>query len=286
MERIIEQYNIDNMPEGRYNQGMNNMKDMLNAGIGDSGINCSVMFDNQLNQYHDYYSSDRSSANFLSNDGRPTFINVQMVEDPVTNCVFRPVANQAYNSVAASDPYIASQPLLAYPYFSQIRNSLPQVDINDSSLYNQVMTDYQNLLGHKLVSIDSMMRISPTTVDYKVSQRLVARTLYRGSIMVTVSDSIWTNGIIRATYNLPLYYSAPASTRFTYTSGNFILQVFGPQLYSIVEIDRSTSYYLNYVSHTQTITNTNSSNASPLFTIDSSTTTLPASLYTTPNIQF
>ena len=279
MERIIEQYNIDNMPKGRYNQGMNTMKYIFKAGTADDGLSCRVMFDNQLNQYIDYYNADRSSANFLSNDGRPTFIDVTMVEDPIADCVFRPIANQSYSNVPASDPYIASQSLLDYPYFSQLRTSIPQVDINDSSLYMQVMRDYQNQLGHKLESIDSMIRISPTTVDYKVSQRLVARTLYKGRIMVTVSDIIWTNGIIRATYNLPLYYTTGGSTSFTYTPGNFKLHVYGTPLQNLVNVDISTSYYTNYVSHTQTIS-INSSNASPLIT-----STLPTTVYTTPNIQ-
>ena len=277
MERIIEQYNIDNTPSGRYNQNQNTMLYIFKAGTADDGRSCRVMFDNQLNQYIDYYNSDRSTANFLSNDGRPAFINVQMVEDPVANNVFKPVPNQVYSSVPAADPYIASQPLLDYPYASLVR-TIPTVDINNSTLYMQVMRDYQQLLGHQLLSIDTMVRISPTTVDYKVTQRLVARYTYKGVKYATVSTAPWKDGVIRATYNYPIYYaSGTATNNFTYSSGNFKLHVYGTPLTGIVQMDNTTSFYSNYLSHAQNISGS-SSNASPLIT------NLPAGTYTTLNL--
>ena len=284
MERILEQMNVDFTPKGRFNQGQSTIMAIIQSGTTNDN-SCRVMVQNQLNQYADYYNPDRSSTNFLSNDSRLDFIEIQMAEK--SPCVFYPKKNQPYNRIPANDPFINSVPMQPYPYTTPIVNPLPKAPFLDRALYMQVLHDYTNKLGFQIVSLDYAIQISPTVADYRVSQYIrVPNPPYTDSrgvrhTIVSQSPTLWKDGVIRVTYDLPLYYSSGGSSLFTYTPGNFVLHVYGDITQNIANYDRTSIFYNNFVQYSIHISS-EANNASPLITIDS-TPPLPTSAYTTIN---
>ena len=242
MGRIMQQFNVDNTPKlgTSYRGNQSNMTYIFKVGTAD-GSNCRVMFDNQVNQYNNYdtyVAGNTSSSNFLYNDGRVAFINVKMVED--SPCVFKPVEGQTYSNVLVSDPYLASEDLLPYPYFSAAIN-LPSLDFANSNIYIGVLLDYQATLKNKIISLDYAMQISPNIVDYRITQKLIHTSTYSDSkgISHTIITPITTsNNIIRASFTIPLYNTQTGYSKYIYNSGNFVLQMFG-DLTKIINVDPS-----------------------------------------------
>jgi len=263
VQRMIEQYNIDGYPKGRYSDFDNNvllnkntMLQVVNSATNSSNT-CHIIFQNKQETYGDLYAP-KSSSNY-STENRLFLKEVKMSNTPGT-CTFYPIPGQTYMDISASDVALGSASNFN-SYVNPVRNGCIAVNCRDPALYNAAFSNYKNVTSNSVNNIQQSMNIGNNICDY-----LINTDLADGS----VEDN---DLILRVKYNNTLYTNTMDSdcttnNTYSYTNGNFILQT--PD-------DISEYYSSNVQKYIETIDITNS-NTSPLTSFDASDINDPLSL--------
>ena len=221
IERIIEQYDIDNTPNGRFGQTQNTMLQVTRAATDSNNV-CKVIFENKQDLYGDYYLNDTSSSNYLTVNN--LFIQQFPMENNPNTCTFYSVPNSA-SDILADDIALSS----ADDFNTYITPSLPvqgtclPPNCRDPTLLNAAISDYQNTTGNTVQSVTQSMVVGHSDyVQSGICQYMINQVIKLDD--GTISDTI--SSPFQVTYTNTLYTSNTTTcdtNGFSYQSGNFII---------------------------------------------------------------
>ena len=221
IERIIEQYDIDNTPNGRFGATQNSMINVVRASTDSNNI-CKVIFENKQDLYGDYYLNDKSSSNYLTTNN--LFIQQFPMENNPNTCTFYSVPNSA-STIPASDIALSS----ADDFNTYITPTLPvsgkclPPNCRDPTLLNAAIRDYQDTTGNTVQSVTQSMVVGKSDyIQSGICQYMINQVINLNNN--TSSDPI--NSPFQVTYTNTLY--TPTTTTcdangYSYKPGNFII---------------------------------------------------------------
>lgn len=237
-QRIMEQYNVDNFPKGRYDTTQNSALAMV-ASATNSSNTCHVVFENEMDKYVDAYSPNTTiyglsneypdpASNYWT-ENRLYFKEVQMKQLPGT-CTFVPVPGQQYIDISASDLALSTQfdmgsltdgTTKIAPVYPKRPNC--KVFCGSNALMKQALSNYSTITGSHVDTVIASMPIGYDTCDYYVHH-----DKYMASDGISMYDDI--DGILRVKYDTPVYFTTDHNCELhpvTYTAGNYQVQVAG-----------------------------------------------------------
>ena len=209
MQRIMEQYNIDNTSKGRYMVTDNNIDTIFAASTEDADT-CGLYFSQNQEFYIDKYKLNpkNDSSNYRINRN-PAIKMVNMKQLP--GCIFVPIPNQKYVDISATDVsllanYDVDNPP---PFVYKVRENC-SVNCLNSNLYNSAKNNYQSKSGNTITTLDKIMKVSNDTCDYLITQIMrfpnnplaAPRNPTTGQLLTSVSN---VAGVLRVRYNYPYY---------------------------------------------------------------------------------
>ena len=252
IQRIIEQYNIDNTATYRFGVTQNTMTNVVQSSTNSSNT-CHIIFENDKEEWGDYYNKgNMSSNNYLTENN--LYLKEILMSNNSGSCDFFPIPNQVYKDISASDIALASESNLS-PYVTSVRICTIPANGTNSNLIT-ALHDYEAITRNTINFISYYMNVNQTTWDYYINQNISLGT--NG----TLDGANAQNNVLRIFYtNTSIYNgSTDCKPNYTYINGNFQLQILDVADFSIYISD---SYLLKYISVVDTST---LSNASPLFT--------------------
>jgi hypothetical protein len=221
IERIIEQYDIDNTPTQRFGGTQNSMINVVRAATDSNNV-CKVIFENKQDLYGDYYLNDKTSSNYLTVNN--LFIQQFPMEKVGNTCTFNPIPNSA-SDISASDIALSS----ADDFNTYITPALPVTgkcyppNCRDSSLYGPAIRDYETTTGNTVQSITQSMVVGKSDyIQSGICQYMIDQVINLDD--GTSSDSI--SSPFQVTYTNKLYTNASTTcdtNGFSYNIGNFII---------------------------------------------------------------
>jgi len=249
MQRIIEQYNIDNYPTGRYGVERDSVIQIIRAAT-DSVSTCHVIFENNKEIYTDAYSdttyinaNDNSTAD-ISNyytENNLYLKEFQMKPSAAGSCTFVPVPNSVID-ISATDLALTSA-LDFNTYVLPVRTNC-LVATGSNALSMQALRDYANITKNRGNTVYASMRLAPNIVDYGIFSQIFNIEGY---------PMIDREYVLRVTYNYPIYTGSATCSAFTYTSGNYEVQLPGSNVDTLSE---TLSPIFSYVFLQDSITTT------------------------------
>jgi len=239
IQRIIEQYDIDNTPTTRFGTTQNSMINVVRAAT-DSNNTCKIIFENKQDLYGDYYLNDKTDSNYYTVNN--LYIKqVQMTSSDSNSCVMYPVADQDYTDISASDIALSSANDFN-TYITPARTSCMPPNCRDPNLYNAAINDYQNNTGNTVYSIKQSMAVGNS--DYLQSG--VCDYLINQDINLSDGTLPEVDTILRVTYKNTLYTNGSTNctaSSYTYEPNNYKLFI-SDTISSVTEDDSYLEYSL------------------------------------------
>ena len=221
IERIIEQYDIDNTPTERFGGTQNSMINVVRAATDSNNV-CKVIFENKQDLYGDYYLNDKTSSNYLTVNN--LFIQQFPMENNPNTCTFYSVPNSA-SDILADDIALSS----ADDFNTYITPSLPvqgtcfPPNCRNPTLLNAAIRDYQNTTGNTVQSVTQSMVVGQSDyIQSGICQYMINQVINLDD--EPSSDTI--SSPFQVTYTNTLYTSNTTTcdtNGYTYEDGNFII---------------------------------------------------------------
>ena len=267
VQRMMEQYNVDNTPTERYGQTQNSIINFVRAAT-DSNNMCKVIFENKQDLYGDYYLNDKTSSNYMTVNNL-YLKQIQMKSDNQNSCVFYPIPNQSYDDISASDIVLSSADDFN-TYLTPDRTGCLPPNCRNPTLYQAAFADYEAKTGHTINSINQSMSVGNS--DY--TQSGICDYLINQDLNFTEGTLPEVDTVLRVTYTNNLYslgqLNCDAST-YSYKPDNF--QLFLPDTVASITNDDVSSYSI--------ILDSYGSNAPPILSYDPTDTAIAARVNTT-----
>lgn len=205
MQRIMEQYNNDNLTKGRFDQEINTMYTVFKSAT-DSADRCHIYFAQNEEFYADKYAiNPKNSSNYIM-ESKPALRRITMKQLPGT-CTFLPVAGQTYLDISASDLALQSD-MNDSNFYTSARPNCTNLDCTNKTLFDQALRDYEFRSGSRVTRVMKAIKVSSDTCDYNILQDL----RYRGTIYQDIES------VLRVKYTYPIYNAAsPACESFSYS---------------------------------------------------------------------
>lgn len=241
MQRIMEQYNLDNQTKGRFNQEKDTMDAIFKAAT-DSADRCHLYFAQNQEYYADKYSNNINSSNNYIKERNPALRRVAMKQLPGT-CDFVPIAGQQYIDISASDLALQAN-INDSNFFYPSRESCTNLNCTNRTLLNQAIRDYESRSGSRVTSVLKTLKVSNDTCDYNIIQDLN----YQGDLFPDIE------GVLRVKYNYPVFRNSSTCGNFTYSvsstydSQNYVSDTFELQFAgNLDDSDPNTSAFFSFM---------------------------------------
>ena len=282
IERIIEQYDIDNTPTERFGVTQNSMINVVRAATDSNNV-CKVIFENKQDLYGDYYLNDKTSSNYLTVNN--LFIQQFPMENNPNTCTFYSVPNSA-SDILADDIALSS----ADDFNTYITPSLPvqgtcfPPNCRNPTLLNAAIRDYQNTTGNTVQSVTQSMVVGQSDyVQSGICQYMINQVINLDD--ETSSDTIPSP--FQVTYTNTLYTSNTTTcdtNGYTYEDGNFIIYL-GDEFTNVLPDDVDTLIHSDNWSQYAVFMDSYGSNAPAIVSYDSTGDTMVVdTTVTTPEI--
>jgi hypothetical protein len=201
MQRIMEQYNIDNKGKGRYDQEDKTMYTIFKAAT-ESADKCHLYFAQTTDNYGDRYAANKTNSSNYLTESRVALRAVNMKQLPGI-CNFVPIAGQTYVDISASDVALQSgvdvfaNDSNFYVSDREIpnRDSCTNLNCRDANLVNAAINDYNQVTGNSITRVFKTLKVGNDTCDYSILQNL----LYEGEVVPDVE------GVLRVRYKYPIF---------------------------------------------------------------------------------
>uniref|UniRef100_A0A6C0D7S2 Uncharacterized protein n=1 Tax=viral metagenome TaxID=1070528 RepID=A0A6C0D7S2_9ZZZZ len=204
MQRIMEQYSVDNQAKGRFNQESDTMYAIFKSAT-DSANRCHIYFAQHKELYADKYAANLTNSNNYYDERLPALRRVAMKQLPGT-CTFLPIAGQEYIDISASDLALQANTNESNFYYSS-RDACTNLNCTNTTLLNQAILDYQSRSGSIVTRVLKAMKITNDTCDYNIIQDLN----YEGDLVPDVES------VLRVKYTYPYYNNSQPCGNFSYT---------------------------------------------------------------------
>lgn len=222
-QRILEQYNLDNVDFGRYDVYKNRIRAIFKSAPFDADT-CHVYFAQNEDHYVDRFALNLNSpSNYRLRDLPVGLAKIKMMRDTTASvCTYKPIPRQEYLDISASDPSLQTGVDLKNTtnFFYSKRQVCDNLICTNRTLFNQASNDFHRKTRHRIRNVSAMMKTNPDTCDYLI------QFFYNDGINASQNPDgspLDISGVLRVRYEYPVYRTTdPACGPFTFSSNNSI----------------------------------------------------------------